>query len=1329
MDLRLGYYCSCDQGYELARNKKYCIDTDECDLRVHDRQCTQLCYNTVGGFACGCVAGYSLDRRDHVTCRADSPLSYLLLSHHSVFSLSEVSYYNHTRELVLYDLPDSVHHIAAHITSTSTLLYTAEGSSIKRYILPPLTLNTSLDPTKPILDRGTLENVHVSSLAVDWSTGNLYWSDPVLGEIKLYSPPSGRSVTVVTTHCDKVRGLVLLPQRGKMYFIHVYQGVSQIAETGLDGTRRRRVTGRGEVVSHFDIDHITTTLYYFSSYCADPEHDFCMYKIELQYPTPKTQLLESGDMAPYETLTAFRAFGSHRYLAMSRRGVLDCKLYQGWDCRRLTTNETQYTDILFLSPLSQPHLENACGVDTCGEGAVCVNTAVDALGTQLHTACVCEGKDEVYEKGKCKRVERRCDEEIYFSCQSGGCVETRFRCDKVRDCTDGSDEMGCEEFHCNHLVQFSCRNGNQCVPIERQCDGFKDCADNSDEDSCTASLCSESDFMCNSTKTCVPGLWRCDGTEDCLEGEDEKGCCHGKEEGCGECSGFQCLNNNKRLQCYSDSVVGDGKVDCYYSVDEDKSEMRCESGTFLCNSLCYPDNWRCNGEVDCGDGESCEMSCDKDHVLHGGRCVSKSLVCDGWRDLEGGEDEEGCFVSCDLNYLPCNGMCVPSNSDWLCDGYCGDEVVSIYHQIQRGCECGASQRQCKSGRCQDTSFWCDKEVDCLHEDDEVWCPGSDCAPPDFCCSYSGRILRDSVGVCDGADDCLDGSDELLCPAVSYPHCAPEAYDCETDETLEERCIFAPKCDNSTAHQRHVCTNQRDVMRCNHGDPCSANNGGCAQVCNPLPDNTRQCSCFLGYYLDSDGRTCKDIDECKDPNTCSQVCTNLKGSYTCSCMAGFVKWGGDGSSCKLQSGPTQVLISTEFDMRISSPSSLTKVTSGKRASFKFSFYSAESGNYYFVVGLVDKYRLYKLVDSQEVFVTELKGHVADLEYNPLTNNIVYCNSHSVNILSLNRTLASTTVYTDILRPVQKLALSPRSGMIFYTRNWMLGVMKSDGSVNKYLATDNSDMRTYQFKDGRVTSISVDEPAKRVYWYDSDLQQLSSASYSGRRVKTVLSKLKHVQQIRVFGDHVIYHTGKELWSVEKRGRSVRVKRESLLPRCSHISVVTRSPAVLDQCRECGVCLIDEGAGPACYSNHDNTCGCVNGGKCNVATGGEMVCECLPGYHGDTCEELETGSKSTVVIIIDIVIAIVVFCFVLFLIALCYICKRRNLLSKFKDFITGKLFKVPPSVRYSRHTSSVTTNNNSVEYGIFNEGCEEYDLEEINTDQCHLMEDNLEDQEDVI
>ena len=58
--------------------------------------------------------------------------------------------------------------------------------------------------------------------------------------------------------------------------------------------------------------------------------------------------------------------------------------------------------------------------------------------------------------------------------------------------------------------------------------------------------------------------------------------------------------------------------------------------------------------------------------------------------------------------------------------------------------------------------------------------------------------------------------------------------------------------------------------------------------------TEPCSCNSGYEADSSGK-CVDIDECFSGNDCHQeaTCSNIAGSYTCSCNNGFF---GDGFDC-------------------------------------------------------------------------------------------------------------------------------------------------------------------------------------------------------------------------------------------------------------------------------------------------------------------------------------------------------------------------------------------------------------------------------------------------
>ncbi|XP_078103797.1 fibulin-2 isoform X1 [Sander vitreus] len=75
------------------------------------------------------------------------------------------------------------------------------------------------------------------------------------------------------------------------------------------------------------------------------------------------------------------------------------------------------------------------------------------------------------------------------------------------------------------------------------------------------------------------------------------------------------------------------------------------------------------------------------------------------------------------------------------------------------------------------------------------------------------------------------------------------------------------------------------------NPC-AENGPCSQQCTAVAGRTR-CSCFPGFSLMTDGRTCEDVDECAtNTHSCrpSEQCVNTVGSFICelqvTCPAGF-----------------------------------------------------------------------------------------------------------------------------------------------------------------------------------------------------------------------------------------------------------------------------------------------------------------------------------------------------------------------------------------------------------------------------------------------------------
>ena len=57
-----------------------------------------------------------------------------------------------------------------------------------------------------------------------------------------------------------------------------------------------------------------------------------------------------------------------------------------------------------------------------------------------------------------------------------------------------------------------------------------------------------------------------------------------------------------------------------------------------------------------------------------------------------------------------------------------------------------------------------------------------------------------------------------------------------------------------------------------------------------------CSCFEGFRLMDDNKTCHDINECDDPSSCSQHCVNNRGSFWCKCVEGY-KLESDMTRCK------------------------------------------------------------------------------------------------------------------------------------------------------------------------------------------------------------------------------------------------------------------------------------------------------------------------------------------------------------------------------------------------------------------------------------------------
>ena len=98
------------------------------------------------------------------------------------------------------------------------------------------------------------------------------------------------------------------------------------------------------------------------------------------------------------------------------------------------------------------------------------------------------------------------------------------------------------------------------------------------------------------------------------------------------------------------------------------------------------------------------------------------------------------------------------------------------------------------------------------------------------------------------------------------------------------------------------------------DECLTGGHNCSQRCVNFKSGFL-CACFDGYKLTENNSTCigeyffhvvysnyliyclPDVDECTDGlSGCSQVCTNIDGTFECSCTVGFTL-GEDSQTCE------------------------------------------------------------------------------------------------------------------------------------------------------------------------------------------------------------------------------------------------------------------------------------------------------------------------------------------------------------------------------------------------------------------------------------------------